>query len=65
MADKVTVGLGTFFPIEARQGSPARGKGTPGWLAAGQEQTPLQLLANLHENQAAHILHVKGHMLAL
>jgi hypothetical protein len=49
--------LGTWSPAEARQGSPVRGIGSTGrqWH---QGQLPLQLLRDLCEDQAIHLLHM-------
>lgn len=53
LAHQVSSGLSSFFYTEAKQGSPARGKGFKGrQQSPSQRQSQLQLLADPHEDQA-------------
>jgi len=48
-------GLGASSPTEASQGSPVKGMGSAGRQL---ETAPLQVLEDLHEDQAIHLLHM-------
>jgi hypothetical protein len=56
---QIIVWLSTSYSTEARQSSPAKRKESKGrqW---SQSQPPLQLLRDLHEEQAANLLHMCG-----
>jgi len=58
-AHRVTAGLGTSSPTEARQGSPVMGMKSTGRQQSQEQRLP-QLLRDPHEDQAAHLLHMFG-----
>ena len=61
LAYQVTVGVGVSSPIEGRQGSPVRGKGSKGTHEGSQQnqrQPLLHLLGDTNDDQAAHQLHM-------
>ena len=58
-AHQVAVGLNTSFTTEARQGSPARRKGSKG-RQQSQRQLPLQLLGDPYEATAIHLQMCRG-----
>jgi hypothetical protein len=53
---QIAVELGTSSPTEARQGNPAKGKGSKGRQQS--QRQPLLLLLVLHEDQAVQLLHM-------
>ena len=55
LTTQVTAGLGTSFPTETNQESPVRVTGFTG-RQQSQNKPPLQLLGDLHEDQAAYML---------
>ena len=57
LTPQVTAGLGTSSPTEARQGHPVRETGSRG-RQQSQGKPLLQLLGDLHEDQAAYLLHM-------
>jgi hypothetical protein len=57
LAYLVTAGLDTSSPTKARQGSPVKGGGSTG-RQQSQGQPLFQLLGELHEDKAAHLLHM-------
>jgi hypothetical protein len=57
-ARQATATLGTSSPTEARQGSPVRGTGSTGRQQSGIAPAPV--VGDLHECQAAHLLHICG-----
>jgi hypothetical protein len=59
IAHQVAAGLGAFSPTEARQGDPVRRTGSIGRLQI-QGQLWLQLLPDPHEDQTAHLLHMRS-----
>ena len=56
LAHQISLGLSTSSPTEAREGILTRRKGSKG---RQQREFPLQLLENLREDQAAHLLNMR------
>lgn len=57
--NQVSLGIGTYSPSEAREGSPVRETGYTG-MRQIHGYYSLYTLGNLHENQAAHQLDMEG-----